>query len=54
MLLKEGLLNGKNSLDKELKHDIETRKKLERDLFVEIPRIMIFMGYIEVLSINII
>ena len=41
MLLKEGLLNGKNSLDKELKHDIETRKKLERDLFVEIPRIMI-------------
>ena len=41
MLLKEGLLYGKNNLQKELKHDIESREKLKRDLFVEVPRIMI-------------
>ena len=41
MLVKEELIDGNGKLDKELKHDIESREKLERDLFVEVPRIMI-------------
>ena len=41
MLLKEGLLDGKSRLDNQLKLDLESREKLERDLFVEVPRIMI-------------
>ena len=41
MLLKEGLMNDKKNLDNELKVDIKAREKLKRDLFVEVPRIMI-------------
>jgi Zn-finger domain-containing protein len=41
MLLKEGLMNNKKNLDNELKVDLKSREKLKRDLFVEVPRIMI-------------
>ncbi len=41
MLLKARLLDGNNKLDNELKHDIDTREELLRNLFVEVPRIMI-------------
>jgi len=41
MLFKEKLLDKKGNFDKELKIDIESREKLERKLFVEVPRIMI-------------
>jgi uncharacterized protein len=41
MLIKEGLKNNKGKLDNELKLDLESREKLEVELFVEVPRIMI-------------
>ncbi len=41
MLLKEKILDNMGNLDKELKIDIESREKLERKLFIEMPRVMI-------------
>jgi Zn-finger domain-containing protein len=41
MLLKEGFKDSKGRLNKKIKADLESREKLERDLFVEVPRIMI-------------
>ena len=41
MLIKEKLLDKTGNFDKELKIDIDSREKLERKLFVEVPRVMI-------------
>jgi Zn-finger domain-containing protein len=41
MLLKEGLRNSKGKLNTNLKANLESRVKLKRELFVEVPRVMI-------------
>ncbi len=40
-MLKEGLVTKKGKTDKELKRDINTREKLESELYLEVPRIFI-------------
>ncbi len=40
-LTKEGLVNKRGTYDKELEHDLKSRKNLEKNLFVEVPRVMI-------------
>ena len=40
-LIKEGLVNKRGAYDKELEHDLKSRKDLEKNLFVEVPRVMI-------------
>ena len=40
-LVKEGLVNKRGSYDKELEHDLKSRQNLEKNLFVEVPRVMI-------------
>jgi uncharacterized protein len=40
-LLKEGLVNKRGIYDKELEYDLKSRQNLEKNLFVEVPRVMI-------------
>ncbi len=47
MLLKEGLVDNRGKLDNELKLDMESCEKLKRDLFVEVPRIMILWDIVK-------
>ncbi len=47
MLSKEKLLDIKGNLNSDLKLDLESRKQLERKLFVEVPRIMILWDIVK-------
>lgn len=46
-LYKENLQDSRGRLDRELKNDLETRKKLEKNLFIEIPRILILWDIVK-------
>ena len=47
MLSKENLMDKQGKLNSNLKTDIESRKQLERQLFVEVPRIMILWDIVK-------
>jgi hypothetical protein len=47
MLFKENLMDKQGKLNSKLKIDIESKKQLERQLFVEVPRIMILWDIVK-------